>query len=472
MTPNVMLSLRGIAPELILVIGAVLLLMWDLFFRRTERFCLRWGIVAALAALYVIVVVSPVPGGSAFSGQLSLDGITLAARVLTLGMLILTLLISRPYLAAHSAPPAEYTCLLLFASAGLIGVAASKNWIVLFIFLETVAVSMATLLGSQRKVPAAREASLKYFILSAFASGFLLYGIALMFYATGTFAIGLPLRWGPVEQLALFLVLAGLAFKCALVPFHMWAPDVYQGGPTPVVAFLASASKAIGFLVLARVFLEGGAVTATFVKPALWVVAALSMVVGTVLALAQTNVKRMLAYSGIAHAGYILIAYVAAGPGALGAVLSYIMVYALMTFGAFTVLAVVESAGVPPDVKGLTGLGRRAPGLALALAVFMVSLTGLPPTAGFIAKFVVFQEVLQAGHLWLVLIAVAMSVVSVGFYLRLLVPVFMSGSEGELERLRPAPEGAMVAIFLAVALLVIGILPQTLLAFGSLLAAP
>jgi NADH-quinone oxidoreductase subunit N len=245
-----------------------------------------------------------------------------------------------------------------------------------------------------------------------------------------------------------------------------------------VVAFLASASKVTGFFVLARVFLEGGAVEGSFVRPALWGVAALSMVVGTFFALTQHNIKRMLAYSGIAHAGYILMAFVSAGPQALSVVLTYVMIYAIMSVGAFSVLSTVEAAGGSPDRRGLTGLGRRSPALAFSLAVFMVSLTGIPPAAGFIAKFALFREVLASGQLALVLIAVTMSVVSVGFYLRLLVPVFMAGDGGAApgagigdSKLRAAPEGVVVAVLLAAAILVLGVLPQLVLSFAGLISS-
>jgi len=462
-------SLWAILPELILAGGAVLVLVSDLGSRRTSRGCLTWGAAVAVAALYAVWWTHP-STEMPFNGQMTLDVLTQAGRLLVLGCLVMTLLVSIPYLEAVALPPAEYTALLLFAAAGLSGVAASRHWLVLFIFLEISAVSFASLLGARRDQHVAREAAIKYFVLSAFASGFLLYGIALLWYSTGSFALGVPQNWGPLDRLALCFITAGLAFKCALVPFHMWAPDVYAGGPTPVVGFMAAGSKTVGFLVLVRVLLEGGAVAAPGARFALWAVAALSMVTGTLLALTQQDVKRMLAYSGIAHAGYVATAFVAGGPDATGAVVAYLLVYAVMTTGAFAVIATAEAAGVAPDLAGLTGFARRAPLAAGALAVFMISLTGLPPTAGFFVKFLVFRGVLQEGYLGLVLLAVTMSVVSVGFYLRLLVPVFMQGREGDAKPLHLAPEGVLVPVALAAILLAAGLFPNALLTFGGLLA--
>ena len=455
-------SLGVFLPEAILAGGAVLLLVADAIRRVRERAAVAFGIAVTLAALCVTAL-SP-EFGPAFSGQLDLDGLALAARLIVMSVLVLVLLLSSP----RPRPAPESVSLLMFAAAGLSGVAASRHWLVLFVFLELSAISIATLLGGRRELGPAREASLKYFILSAFASAFLLYGIALLFYATGSFAVGWPEAWGPAERLAVFLILAGLAFKCSLVPFHMWAPDVYQGGPIPVAAFLAGASKAVGFLVLARVFLDG-ALVAPGARQALAAVSALSMVVGTVLALAQQDLKRMLAYSGIAHAGFIALALVAGTAAAQEALLVYLLVYALSSVAAFAVLSSAEEAGVEPTFAGFSGLGRRSPLLAVALATSMVSLTGLPPTAGFVAKFLVFREALAAGRLALVILAVVSSVVSVGFYLRLLVPVFMEG--GQQDRpLRPSPEALVVAVALAAAVLLLGVLPEGLISFASGLA--
>lgn len=463
-------SLWALCPELILVGGGILVLLADLGTRRSARACLTAGAVVALASLYAVWLTHPTTE-MPFGGQMTLDVLTQTGRLIVLGCLVMTLLVSQPYLASVALPPAEYTALLLFAAAGLSGVAASRHWLVLFIFLEISAIAFASLLGSRSDQHVAREASLKYFVLSAFASAFLLYGIALLWYSTGSFALGVPQSWGNLDRLALCCITVGLAFKCALVPFHMWAPDVYAGGPTPVVGFMAAASKTVGFLVLVRVLLEGGAVAAPGARFALWAVAAISIVTGTMLALTQQDVKRMLAYSGIAHAGYVATAFVAGGPDATGAVVAYLLVYAVMTTGAFAVLTAAESAGLPPTLAGLTGFARRAPLAAGALAVFMMSLTGLPPTAGFFAKFLVFRGVLQEGYLWLVLLAVLMSVVSVGFYLRLLVPVFMQPLPKDAPAAEPlAPEGVLVAVVLAAVLLLAGILPNALLTFGGLVA--
>lgn len=462
--PGVTDSLAGMIPELILAGSGLLLLLADLPRRRGIDFCAGAGMLAAVLAL---AAATGWPGsGSVFHGQIRLDGLAHAGRILVMGTLLLTLLVSPAYVRAFPVGAAEYSALLLFAGAALCGVASSGNWLVLFIFLELAAICFAALLGGRRDARPAGEAALKYFILSAFASAFLLYGIAVNFLVTGSFSIAPPGNSGTGGFLALYLILAGLAFKCALVPFHMWAPDAYQGGPTPVVGFLASASKAAGFLVLARIFLAQGPVKeATWV---LWAGCALSMAVGTVLALTQRNTKRMLAYSGIAHAGYLATALVAGTPAAFEALLFYLPVYALMTFGAFAVLASLEAAGVNPDLTGLSGLGRRTPVGAAALAVFMVSLIGLPPSAGFLAKFILFREVFFSGHPWLVLLGLGLSVVSVGFYLRLLVPVFMETPVSREDPVKLPAAGLWAAALLAVAILILGLVPGPILDFAHL----
>ncbi len=458
-------SLHALAPELILAGGATLLLLLDLIKPATARTWLLFAVAVTIAALRSVSGdADPLP----FGGRLSLDGVAFGARVLVLAAAAAALLVSIPHVAARPQPTAEYPALILFAAAGLSGMAAARHWIVLFIFLEMASLSFAALLGARREDPKAREAALKYFLLGAFASAFLLYGIAWRFTTTGSLLIGAGGAWEASDALALALIGAGLAFKCALVPFHMWAPDVYQGGPAPVIGFMASASKAVGFLVLGRVLLGAGALAVPGAATTLAWIAGASIVTGTFLALVQRDVKRMLAYSGIAHAGYAALALLGGTPGGPAALLTYLAVYAVMTTGAFAALSALEAAGGTADLEGVTGLGKRAPGLALALAVCLVSLTGLPPTAGFIGKFAVFREALAAGWTKLVLLAVVMSVVSVGFYLRLLVPMYFEKTEDDAPRWTLAPEGLLVAALLAVLLLAGGLLPARLLAFGAL----
>ncbi len=458
-------SLRALAPELILAGGATLILLLDLIRAAKPR---TWLLVATVIVLAALRSVSGDAESLPFGGRLSLDGVAFGARILVLAAAAVALLVSIPHVAARPQPGAEYAALLLFAAAGLSGMAASRHWIVLFVFLEMASLSFAALLGARREDALAREASLKYFLLGAFASAFLLYGIAWRFTTTGSLLIGAGGPWEGGDALALALIGAGLAFKCALVPFHMWAPDVYQGGPAPVIGFMASASKAVGFLVLGRVLQGAGALAVPGASTALAWIAGLSIVTGTLLALVQQNVKRMLAYSGIAHAGYAALALLGGGPGGPAALLTYLSVYAVMTTGAFAAIAALEAAGGTADIPGVTGLGRRAPFLALSLAVCLVSLTGLPPTAGFIGKFVVFREALAAGWTNLVILAVVMSVVSVGFYLRLLVPMYMEKTDDDATGWTLAPEGLLVAGLLAILLLAGGILPARLLAFGAL----
>jgi NADH-quinone oxidoreductase subunit N len=390
---------------------------------------------------------------------------------------IVGILLAHDYLKRQGILRGEYYSLLLMTIAGMMLMATAGDLIVVFLALELLSIPLYVLSGFASPRIASQESAMKYFLLGAFASGFVVYGIALIFGATDTTRLA-----GVVEALAtdplglplglvgVGLVLVGLGFKVAVVPFHMWTPDVYEGAPTPVVGFMSVGAKAGGFAALLRVFVSAfPSVSVAWGPAAMWI-AALTMTWGNVAAIAQGNIKRMLAYSSIAHAGYILMALPAAADpavagDAVGSALFYILAYAVTNLGAWgVVIALEKGEGAGLQIKDYAGLAQRRPGLALAMTLFMLSLTGLPPTVGFVGKFYLFRAVLQADLVWLALVGVITSLVSAYYYLRVVVVMYMQ--EGDPEVRRDAWLTTSVGVA-AVATFVIGILPTPLFALAS-----
>jgi NADH-quinone oxidoreductase subunit N len=370
-----------------------------------------------------------------FGGMFVHDGFTVFFTLLFCAIALVSVLISWDYVKRMRLPAAEYYVLLLSATLGMVVMAASNDLITVFLGLELMSLALYVMVGSRRAQLESNEAALKYFLLGAFASGFLLYGIALIYGATGStnlraitaFMSDSPLGDSPLFLVGTLLLLVGFGFKVAAVPFHMWTPDAYEGAPTSVTAFMSAGAKAAGFAALLRV--AGTALSATEVdwRPILTGLAILTMTVGNVSALLQNNVKRMLAYSSIAHAGYVLVALAAGGSAGASSAVFYLADYSFMNLGAFGILALL---GRGQDervlVSDLAGLGFRQPLLGLAMSVFMVSLGGIPPTAGFMGKVYVFGSALEAGLVPLVVVGVLNSVVSVFYYLRITVAMYMS----------------------------------------------
>jgi NADH-quinone oxidoreductase subunit N len=350
---------------------------------------------------------------------------------------------------------------------------SAADLIVVFLALEVLSLSLYVMTGFSRTRLEAQEASLKYFLLGAFSSAFLLYGIAMAYGATGTTSLGgmADALAGETGSLTLALTAAalltvGFAFKVAAVPFHMWTPDVYQGAPTPVTGFMAAGTKVAGFAALLRVASIALGPLAWELTLALGLIAVLTMFVGSILAIAQDNVKRMLAYSSIAHAGFVLVGVSAANHQGITGSMFYLVAYAAMILGAFGVVILVSRVGEQrTSLASYRGLGRRSPLLAALLAVFLLSLAGLPPTAGFLAKVFVFQAAVSAGLEWLVIMAVIASVVAAFFYLRVLVLTYMQDPEPEDAEERPPtnPAPGFAVALAAVITLVLGVLPGLLL---------
>ncbi|MEO5619091.1 MAG: NADH-quinone oxidoreductase subunit N [Candidatus Eisenbacteria bacterium] len=411
-----------------------------------------------------------------FVGMFVHDGFTMFFTVMFCAVAALSVLLSWDYSKRTRLPQAEYYALMLMATLGMIVMAASNDLITIFLGLELMSIALYVLVGIRHQQLESNEAALKYFLLGAFASGFLLYGIALLYGATGTtqiarmaeFLSASPLPSNPLLIAGGLLVLVGFCFKVAAAPFHMWTPDAYEGAPTSVTAFMSAGAKAAGFAALLRVALTVFPAIEADWKGLLSVIAMLTMTVGNVTALLQTNLKRMLAYSSIAHAGYILVAVVAGGSNGAAAALFYLAVYSAMNLGAFGILTRLgrdEEERVL--ITDLNGLGFLRPAVALAMTVFMLSLGGIPPTAGFMGKVYLFGVALDAGYVPLVVVGVLNSVVSVFYYLRVTVAMYMDEPSGEPAAVVWAVP-AVLAVVLAVALtLWWGVAAQDLLAYAE-----
>ncbi|MGH2724050.1 MAG: NADH-quinone oxidoreductase subunit NuoN [Actinomycetota bacterium] len=402
--------------------------------------------------------------------MVAVDRYTAFFRLVILAAAVAAVLLSHHYLQRTGEGRGEYYALLLFATAGMTLLTASADLIMVFLSLEVLSLSLYVMAGFSRRRLASQEASLKYFLLGAFSSAFFLYGLALAYGAAGTTSLG-----GIAEALSggtgtLVLALAasallavGFAFKVAAVPFHMWTPDVYQGAPTSVTAFMAAGTKVAGFAALIRVASVALGGVGWELTPALYVISALTMVVGSVLAIAQQDVKRMLAYSSIAHAGFVLVGVTAANQQGISGAMFYLVAYAAMIMGAFGVVILVSRRGEEhTSLESYRGLGRRNPVLAGLLALFMLSLAGIPPTAGFIGKVVVFQAAVDAGLSSLVVIAVLATVVAAFFYIRLIVLTYMYEPEEET-RIATAPAPGLALAAAAAVTLVLGVFPSLLL---------
>jgi NADH-quinone oxidoreductase subunit N len=431
----------ALGPTIALTVGALLLLLMELLPQRPNGN--RGGLVSLLTLGVSAWTVLKVAGEkrSLFGGMFVHDPMTVFFTLLFCAIGVLSVLSSWDYVKRTKINQAEYYALMLSAILGMIVMAASNDLITIFIGLELMSLSLYVMVGFRRTRLESNEAALKYFLLGAFASGFLLYGIALLYGATGTsslsrmgaFLAGSPLLHNPLLVVGGLLVFAGFAFKVAAVPFHMWTPDAYEGAPTSVTGFMSAGAKAAGFAALLRVTMRALPALQSEWVPLLAVIAFLTMTVGNLAALLQNNLKRMLAYSSIAHAGYVLVALTAGGPEGNAAAVYYLAVYAIMNLGAFTVLTMLGQGRDERVLIGdLAGLGFRHPILGIAMTVFMLSLGGIPPTAGFIGKIVVFGAAMKnPALLWLVIAGVLNSVVSVYYYLRVTVSLYMKEPEGE-----------------------------------------
>jgi NADH-quinone oxidoreductase subunit N len=432
--------------------------------------------LAGLAAALAAAVAQGWNPGLAFSGMLQVDGFATFFRVLAIGAGILVALCSSSYLRRENAESGEYYALLLYSVAGQCIMVSAHELIVLFIGLEISSISTYVLAGFLRREKLANEAAVKYFLLGSFATAFLLYGIALIYGATGSTslsAIRQALEHGKPGLLvgtAAALMFVGFAFKVSAAPFQVWVPDVYQGAPAPVTAFLATGSKAAAFAIFFRVFLTALGPIAWRWEGIVWTSALLTMIVGNFAALAQTNLKRLLAYSSIAHAGYVMVALAAHSETGTRAAMYYLAVYVFMNIGAFALVAYFGRKGeCYVNVEDLAGLGARQPVTAALFAVLLMSLIGVPPTGGFFGKFYIFKAALDARLGWLTVLGLLTTAVAAYYYLRILVVMYMQEpGEATAELPPPAPGIRIVLWVCAVATLALGLFPSLVLRFAGL----
>jgi len=457
--------LTPVVPELILSLVASGLLLVELF---TRRKALMGYVSLATAGLTLYVL--PMSQGETFGGMFISDNYSTYFKLIFLINVILIVLVSLKYMAKTDTDYGEYYSLVLFSTVGMMLMASAKNLIVLYLGLELMALSTYILTGINRHDVKSNEAALKYFLLGAFSSALLLFGMSLLYGITAStdiYQIASFLKVGevtPVLLVSIIFVIVAFAFKIAAAPFHMWAPDVYEGAPTAVAAFLSVGPKAAGFAVIGRVFyIAFGSVqtdwTAVFIG-----ISILTMAVGNILAIVQVNIKRMLAYSSIAHAGYALLGVIAGTSEGLSAMMVYLLIYAFMNIGAFAIVILLDNG---EEISQYAGLAKSHPVAAAMMLVFMFSLTGIPPTAGFIGKFNLFVAVVHAGYTWLVIIAVLFSVISAFYYLRVIMNMYMRPATHEAS-ITSSPSLWLALIVTVVAVLAIGILPSIVLTGSSL----
>ena len=461
-------------PEIIMAVLALLILLSDLVIKRKET-------IGFLAMICAAVVTYSLAGsvGVSFNGMFISDGYSLFFKLIFLLNAVLTVLISVRYIEIEKVNLGEYYGLLLFATLGMMIMASAGDLIVLYLGLELMALSTYILAGFMRHDVKSNEAAMKYFLLGAFASAFLLYGASMVYGLTGTTDLrGISsyiaqhgLTGNPALTLSMMLLVVAFSFKIAAVPFHMWAPDAYEGAPTSITAFMSVGPKAAGFAVLGRVFLTAFASLRVEWSVVLIPVAILTMAVGNIVAISQTNIKRMLAYSSIAHAGYILLGIIAGTHDGLASVMNYLAIYAFMNIGAFAVIIMLRTEGFKGDnLSDYEGLSKTHPLAAAMMLVFMFSLTGIPPTAGFMAKFYLFMSAIDAGYTWLVIIAVLFSAISAYFYLRVVMLMYMKEPKETVELANSPALGLALAVTVT-AVILIGILPSAFVNFARVAIA-
>ena len=458
-------------PELIITLTLLIVLVFDLF-DSISKAILGWmTIVGAGIALWVSIQMHQAGTvGTQFNDMFKVDNFSLFFNIIFLVSTILVALISMSYLSRDDRKQGPYYLLILLATLGMMLMAAGNELIIVFLGLELMSLSLYVLAGYFRDNPASSEAGMKYLLLGAFASAFFLYGIALIYGGAGTTnvpaiaeAITAPNK-SPLLLAGMFLLIVGFGFKVAIVPFHQWAPDVYEGAPTTIAAFISAGPKAAGFAAFLRIFMEALPSLQVEWSSVVIVLAMLTMTVGNVIAIAQTSIKRMLAYSSIAHAGYVLIGLAAANNDGISSAMLYLLVYCVMNIGAFgaVILAKTED-GESLMISDYAGLGLRKPLLAMFMTIMLLSLAGFPPTAGFVGKFYVFKSAVQAGHIWLVIVGAINTAISAFYYLRVVVTMYMREPEEELP-FASYPSTLVVGLVLAaIGVLLIGILPSLML---------
>lgn len=466
-----------VEPELAVLATGFILLILTLFLKRGRNTILTAvgfvGIMAALGLTFKSFSITDV----SFQGIVIGDRIAFFFKVIFCLGTLLTIFASSTYVRRELKGLGEFYILIFFATFGMMVMASSTDLIAIFLGLEVMSIPLYVLAGIYRKRLRSREASMKYFFLGAFASGFFLYGIALIFGAFGsTNLIEISSRFSFIGGSQLILTFAGIAmiliglgFKVAVVPFHMWVPDVYEGSPAPATAFMSAGPKAAGFAALFRIFAVFAPILTDKFTSILWILCVLTMTWGNVLALSQKNIKRMLAYSSIAHAGYVLVALTVGGKSGLSAGIFYLLVYTIFNIGAFSVIIFFSGREEKyENISDYAGFGYRYPFAGIALTIFMLALAGIPATAGFIGKYKIFMAAIDSGFYWLAIIGVINSLVSVWYYIYVVVTMYMKPAE-VMEPTKSFSPTMLVAILIALILTIqLGIFPDTYLKFADL----
>lgn len=462
-------SMLYIIPELVLLAFGFIVIVFDLIVdnKKILPIITLIGLFLGLWAL----AITPPAGIPLFSGMITADSFAIFFKLISILIITLVVLMSIEYKSYSPKYAAEYYALLLFITVGLILMASSTNLIMIYMAIEFVSLTSYILVGFLKKDTKSSESALKYFLFGALCSGIMLYGMSLLYGISGSLdlnqiAVGLSAAGGyrPVILVSIILILAGFGFKVAMVPFHMWVPDVYEGAPTPITAFLSVGSKGLGFAVLLRVFIIA---FGTLQSDWIWLIsilAVLTMSIGNIIAITQDNIKRLLAYSSIAQAGYILVGLAVATTLGQQSVLIYLFVYFLMNLGAFTVVIIISNALNSDMLSSYQGLGQRAPFLALTLAIFLLSLTGIPPLAGFVGKFFIFSAAVQAKMFWLAIAVAINSIVAAFYYFRVIRLMYLENSN----EVTPINKPFYLQTALVISLLgtvLIGIYPLPLLNF-------
>ncbi|MBN2437872.1 MAG: NADH-quinone oxidoreductase subunit N [Deltaproteobacteria bacterium] len=466
------LAFGYIIPEIIITVSAVIGLLLAAFGR--EKGGAAAGAVAfigsGLATIFAFLLWDI--NASIFNDLYTIDNFGTFFKGLSLIVSLLVTLLSLRYVEREGIIKGEYYALLLFGVLGMMIMVSSTHFITIFIGLEVMSISIYILCGLLSGNRGSAEASLKYFLLGAFATAFLLYGMALIYATTGILDIRDIARYitagdfalTPMFMIGMALIIVGFGFKTASVPFHMWTPDVYEGAPTSITAYMATGIKAAAFGAFLRVFYTAFAPFLISWSEMLWLIAVATMTLGNITALVQDDVKRMLAYSSIAHAGYILIAFVIGDQMSSASILYYLLVYTFMNIGAFTIVILLGRKGAEnTGIEGYAGLAGRHPLLALSMSIFLLSLAGIPPLAGFMGKFYVLSAAVKAQYYWLAVIGVLNSVVAVYYYLRVIMAMYFKESSGESIRPDFSPAYSVVIVICVWALFHMGILPRDFL---------
>jgi NADH-quinone oxidoreductase subunit N len=473
--------LYRIAPEIVLcAFGMLVMFLAPIVPKRRRGVLSTFALLGAALALAATQFLAMFPG-AAYSGLIRADSFSLFVHLIVCGVAFLAILGSTSYLKREDLDAGEFCALILLATAGMGVMAGAQELLTAFIGLEMSSIASYILASYKRDAPRSNEAAMKYFLLGSFATAFFLYGIALTYGATGTTHLDVMGQTGAQSsgtllKMGLGLVFVGLAFKVAAAPFQLWTPDVYEGAPAPVTAMLSTGPKAAAFALTLRILANVGAASALWFW-ALWVAAALSMFAGNLGALVQTNLKRMLAYSSIAHAGYILVALAAAAATdrpetGIAAALFYLVSYAVVKLGAFLIVAQLGGAGERHiEIEDFTGLARRQPAMAACLSLFLLSLLGLPVTAGFLGKFYVFGAALGSNLIWLAILLALNSVIGAYYYLRVMVTMYMREPKQEIAA-EPVPWTLSIVLWIAAAGTVfVGLFPTRVIDFAAQAAA-